>query len=139
MAFFSFFNFSISANRSSVGSRSISRNPVFSTSALAISNISVSIKKNLGRQYSNNYSSFSKTIFNRHFLELIVLIQLYFYKKPIIIMSVNMCKTISNSQMQNYQLVVIHKFHHIIHKSELYRTGFIIEIHTNVERTRGKE
>ena len=50
-----------------------------------------------------------------------------------------MCKTISNSQMQNYQLVVIHKFHHIIHKSELYWTGFIIEIHTNVERTRGKE
>jgi len=31
-------------------------------------------------------------------------------------MSVNKCKTISNSQIQNYQLVVIHNRQHIIHK-----------------------
>jgi len=52
-------------------------------------------------------------------------------------MLVNMCKTISNSQIQNYQLVVIHRFHPIIHKSESHRTGLVIEIHTNVERSRG--
>jgi hypothetical protein len=34
---------------------------------MAMSNISVSIEKNLGRQYSNNYSCFSKTIFNHRY------------------------------------------------------------------------
>jgi len=32
-------------------------------------------------------------------------------------MRVNKCKTISNSQVQNYQLVVIHSSHHLIHKT----------------------
>jgi hypothetical protein len=49
-------------------------------------------------------------------------------------MAVNKCKTISNSQMQNYQLVVIHNCQHIIHKTKLRWPCFISEIHTDVER-----
>jgi len=37
-------------------------------------------------------------------------------------MPVNKCKTFSNSQVQNYRLVVIHSFHRIIHKAKLLWT-----------------
>ena len=49
-------------------------------------------------------------------------------------MAVNKCKTISNSQIQNYQLVVIHNCRHIIHKTNLRWPCLIGEIHTDVER-----
>ena len=49
-----------------------------------------------------------------------------------------MCKTILNSQIQNYQLGVIHSCHLIIHKTELPWPCFKTEIHRDVERRRRK-
>ena len=53
-------------------------------------------------------------------------------------MAVNMCKTITNSQIQNYQLVVIHSGHQVIHITKLSWLCFNAEIHRGVERRRGK-
>ncbi len=49
-----------------------------------------------------------------------------------------MCKTISNSQIQNYQLVVIHSGHQVIPITKLSWTCFNAEIHRDVESKRGK-
>jgi len=53
-------------------------------------------------------------------------------------MAVYMCKTITNSQIQNYQLVVIHSNHRGIHITKLSWRCVNAEIHRDVESGRGK-
>ena len=54
-------------------------------------------------------------------------------------MAVYMCKTITNSQIQNYQLVVIHSNHQGIHITKLSWLCVNAEIHRDVERGQEKK
>jgi len=53
-------------------------------------------------------------------------------------MAVYMRKTITNSQIQNYQLVVIHRGHLVIHIIKLSWPCLNAEIHRDVESGKGK-